>query len=235
MIERRRAPRFSFVGRLASSRTMTSELTTPAAFSRVVVARAELLSRSGVQSELFSRIERAGLVRAIGRSPTEVYYPREAIGQVERVQTLIAAGYAERDVAHVVGKAVATHAATLDRVIELDLDRPELRALSEAGLIPLWAVTDAGQPLIHVIDVPLCDALAALPVVGLGELSPALAEVGVGAPSRRFEELAVAIDTRLTVLNDASAQLRKALALLRRRAHVPRKGLRRLLRTAGPR
>ena len=223
MIEKRRAPR-------PATRTMTSELAAPRVLSRVVVGRTELLVRSGVRPELLGRIERAGLVRAMGHSPTEAYYAREALDQIERVQTLLGAGYAERDVAHVVGKVSAASAGTLDRVLELDLERPELRALADAGLIPLWAVTDAGQPLIHAIDQPLCEALAALSVVGLDELAPALAEIGTSSPGRSFAELAATIDKRLTALSDASARLRKALAQIQRRARAPRKGLRRLLR-----
>ncbi len=195
----------------------------------VVVARTDLLVRSGARVELLARMERAGLLRPIGKSPTEVYYPREAFARVERVQTLIAAGYAERDVAHVVGKVAEASVAAVERVIALDTV-PDSQTLPD-GLVPLWGRDDSGRRLIRLADLPLCQALLALAAVGLPELAPELSAALVAAQGGAHEALAAAIEPRLEALEGASATLRATLAKLKRSRRGTRTArLKRLLR-----
>lgn len=221
MTERRRVPRFT-------TRTMTSEHLAVRAHPRIVIGRAELLVRAGLRPEQLTRIERHNLVRPVGVSARETFYPVGALAQLERVQTLIAAGYAERDVAHVVGKVAAANEAPIDRVVELD--PASSSALSEAGLIPLWAVTEAGQPLVHVLDQPLCEALLALTTLGLGEHMAALSAAANSSETATLAELRRAIERHLDTLDAASALLRKSLTRLVPARAGKARGLRRFLR-----
>lgn len=221
MTERRRVPRFT-------TRTMTSEHLAVRAHPRIVIGRAELLARAGLRPEQLARIERHNLVRPLGASTRETFYPREALTQLERVQTLVAAGYAERDVAHVVGRVAAATDAPIDRVVELD--PASSSALSDGGLIPIWAVTEAGLPLVHVLDQPLCEALIALSTVGLGELAPALSSASASNDPAALTELRRAIERHLDALDAASSTLRKNLVRLDSGRAGKGRGLRRFLR-----
>lgn len=221
MTERRRVPRFT-------TRTMTSEHLAVRAHPRIVIGRAELLVRASLRPEQLARIERHNLVRPVGASARETFYPREALAQLERVQTLIAAGYAERDVAHVVGKVAAANEAPIDRVVELD--PASSSALTEGGLIPIWAVTEAGQPLVHVLDQPLCEALLVLSTLGLGELAPALSSAAKSSEPTTMADLKRTIERHLETLDKASTLLRKNLARLNPAGTGRARGLRRLLR-----
>lgn len=221
MTERRRVPRFT-------TRTMTSEHLAVRAHPRIVIGRAELLVRSGLRPEQLARIERHNLVRPVGASTRETFYPREALAQLERIQTLIAAGYAERDVAHVVGKVAAAADTPIDRVFELD--PASSSSLSEGGLIPIWAVTEAGQPLVHVLDQPLCEALIALSAVGLGELAPLLSSAANSSEPASLADLRRTIERHLDTLEAAAAHLRKNLTRLAPAGPGKARGLRRFLR-----
>ena len=220
MTERRRVPRFT-------TRTMTSEHLAVRAHPRIVIGRTELLTRVALRPDQLARIERSNLVRPLGASARETFYPREAVAQLERIQTLIAAGYAERDVAHVVGRVAAAPDAPIDRVIELDPSSSS--ALTDGALIPIWGVTESGQPLVHVLDQPLCEALIALSTVGLGELAPALSAAAANDPDA-LAELRRGIERHLDTLDAASALLRKNLARLDPARAGRARGLRRLLR-----
>lgn len=226
MTERRRGPRFTT--RTMRATQTTSEHLVSHGHPRIVIGRTELLTRTALRPEQLTRIERNNLVRPLGESARETYYPREALAQVERVQTLIAAGYAERDVAHVVGRVAAVTGSLIDRVVELD--PASASALSEDRLIPIWAVTEAGQPLIHVLDQPLCEALMALRTLGLGALAAPLSGAVAETDPSALAELRRTIERHLDTLDEASILLRKRLTKLAPSRGSRAQGLRRLLR-----
>lgn len=212
------------------TRTMEVPRIPPKGAARVqVVGRSDLLGRTGARVELLTRMERAGLLRPIAVSPTEVYYAPDALAQVERVQTLVAAGYAERDVAHVAGRVAVSATTPVENVLELD-KVPGAAGIAD-GLVPLWGQSEAGQRLIRHADEDLCYALVALPLMGLSDLSQALVAAMTGV-SGDSSELRAKIEARLTELDHASTTLRATLAKLgRTRSRSLRTAaLRRLLR-----
>lgn len=190
-----------------------------------MVARGELVARTGATLELLRRLERARLLRPIGRSSVDLYYPAEARQQVERVQTLLAAGYAERDVAVVVGKVIDATRTKAEVVVELaqaavrcDGSEAEVMSLCERGLAPVWAVTEGGRTLLAESDLPLVGALNALAVIGRPELQEELSAAWSERPGQlSHAELDAEIRARLEALRRAEAVLGLGLGQLERR------------------
>lgn len=209
---------------------MTTEHAVVRAGARVVIPERELLARVGMAEALFLRALRAGLVVPLGRSTRDTYYHGEAVAQLERVQTLLAAGYAERDVALVVGRVQGAETRAVARVVELEElamnhSAGTLRALVEQGLLPIWGVTEAGRRLLLEQDEDLALAITALASLGLDEHTESLGLLASGRPTTPFTELRARIEARLVEFDGAAKALRRALPRLARRfAPVQRTG-----------
>ncbi len=190
--------------------------------SRVVITLASLRS-PGVSSELVKRLERAGLVKPLGRDTGgQVWVDVDARRQLERVQSLIAAGYAERDITLVIGRA--ERSARDDRIVEV-IGRDELVSRARVGVELLdrweasgalapWARDEAGRPLYQRELVPLARAFSALEALGIGEHVAAWARVARGEPDEGDRELKALIEARLERAEVALKTLRKLLARL---------------------
>jgi len=217
-----------------------------------VVALAGLARALGAAPDLIKRLERAGVIVPLGRDrANQIWVDVDARRQVERVQSLIGAGYAERDIALVIGRVERAPGRTrIDEVLALaELARaaavaPEaLRRWVLGGLIVPWALAEGGDPLFVRAALGTAKALTALETLGLGEDAPALASfLGRGkAPRTKVPDAAIAalharVDTRLAQVESAARILRKVLPQLglaaapkaprrlvpRRRPKVPR-------------
>lgn len=195
--------------------------------SRVLIAMTDLSRSLGVPADLLRRLERAGLVVPIAKDDNgEQWVDAGARRQVERVQSLIAAGYAERDIALVIGRAERTDGSSrLESIIGAEelltkarIERGTLDRWIAQGAIPGWAVEESGAPLFLRRHVVLARALRALELLGLGELVgtwSALARGEPGAAGRELgRELSAELTTRLDDAEHALQTLRKLLPRL---------------------
>ncbi len=193
--------------------------------ARLVVARGQLLTLTGAKGELIRRFERVGVVVQLARSAREVYYASEARQQLERVQTLLSAGYAEKDIAHVVGRVSNTERPNLESVHELAVvarslrvEMGDLEELATRGLIAVWGRTDAGEALVGAAELGLIEGLVSLSALGLDVLLPDFAATHRGSTSAEaMRELSRSIEARVDVVEAATTALRKAMAALTRK------------------
>jgi len=196
--------------------------------ARLVIARGQLLALTGVKSELVRRFERVGVVVPLAKSAREIYYPAQARPQLERVQTLLSAGYAERDIAHVVGRVSSTERQALESVHELGevarslgVEVALLEGFISRDLVIVWGRTEAGEALVGAAELGLVEALVSLSALGLDSSLQDFAATHRGSSTAvNMSELRQSIAARLDVVEAATAVLRKATAALKRKARV---------------
>jgi hypothetical protein len=207
--------------------------------SRVVVALGALTKSVGASPELMRKLARAGLVRPIGKDDKgRLWVDAEARRQVERVQTLMAAGYAERDIALVIGKvAAAGERVRVDEVCDLEafaglveVPSETVGAWVEASLMPVWGTREDGAPMFLSAAVELGRLFAAAEALDLGAHKALLARVVRGEGRAAGEDIAAFgrfMGERLERLERAVKILRKILPKLETPERAPRE--RRLL------
>lgn len=173
--------------------------------------------------ELVKRLERAGLIVPIARDEAgRIWVDVDARRQLERVQALIGAGYAERDIALVIGKVERPERrARLEPVVGVEHLCQEAGASGEdvkrwlaEGLLEPWALTEAGDPILLPADIDLARALAALEALALGAHKAAWV-AAVRTPKARID---AALRERITRLEAAAKTLRKLAATIDERA-----------------
>lgn len=193
--------------------------------ARLVIARGQLLALTGVKAELVQRFERVGVVVPLAKSAREVYYAAEARQQLERVQTLLSAGYAEKDIAHVVGRVSNTERPALESVHELGdvarslrVEEARLEELATRELFAVWGRTEAGQALVGAVELVLIEGLVSLSALGLDALLPDFAATHRGPSSpEAMRELSRSIEARVDAVEAATGALRRALVALTRK------------------
>ena len=178
--------------------------------------------------ELVKRLERAGLIVPLARDEAgRTWVDVDARRQIERFQALIGAGYAERDIALVIGKAERPErGARLEPIAGVE----HLAAASGAtaadvlrwrgeGLLEPWAVSEGGEPLMAEGLVEIARALAALEALELGAHKAAW----VAATRARDGRIDLALRERLGRIEGAVKVLKKLIvALDERAARLPR-------------
>jgi len=204
---------------------------------RLVISRSQLMAQTGLSVELVRRFERVGLVSPVAKSAREVYYATEALQQMERVQTLMAAGYAERDIAHVVGRVASPELDGLVKVDEVDavaialgVDEGVLDGLSRRGVLVPWGRTHAGAALVAKADIALLGALVALVALGLdASVEDYVAAHRGDVSPEAIADLRARIQARIVGVETAASAMRKALSALARRGRGSSPTLARLL------
>ncbi len=203
---------------------------------RQLVSRQQIVDELGATPEVVRRIERLGLIVPLARDAAgdAVYYEASARQTTSRVLTLIAAGYAEADVALVVGRVATAPSAPRKRPRRLitlaELARrvaaPEarIRGWLDAGVLAPWACDAAGDALFEPEAEALARALGALAVIGLEALVPL---IGAALATPSGPEAAALRADLTTHLEQAAAAITALRALARRLAPKRR---RRLLR-----
>ncbi len=224
-----------------------------------MVALGSLARSLGAPPDLLKRLERAGVIAPLGRDRAgNVWVDADVRRQVERVQSLIAAGYAEKDIALVIGRIERAPGRTrVDEVVGLAELASAASVTPEAvtrwvdgGLLEPWATIEQGEALFETGTLVTVRSLAALEALGLADHLHAFAEFEragrelvprvAGArdtrqPSAAIAALHKAIGERLGEVESAAQVLRKLLARLGTIAAPPprrRLNLRRKTRTA---
>lgn len=200
-----------------------------------MVALGSLARSLGASPELIKRLERAGVIVPLGRDRAgNVWVDTDVRRQVERVQSLMAAGYAEKDIALVIGRIERAPGRTRSDEVS---SRAELAAAASIppevltrwvadGLIAPWATVEGGEPLFERGLVQTACALAALEALGLGDHAQHFAELvragrggvpGSGGQARSGDAIAALhkrIGERLGEVESAAQVLRKLLSQL---------------------
>lgn len=208
--------------------------------SRVVIAIDALARASSVAPELLRRLERSGLVTPRARDEAgRVWVDADTRARVERVQSLIAAGYAERDIALVIGRIErADGKRRVHRVLTLDgfaaaagLAPAVVARWVEERLLRAWAHDEQGQPLFSRGALADARALDALDALGLRDEARRWAKVARGdADANEIAEMRARIAAHLTRLDRATRALQKLLPRLLAKTPPTATPRRRLLR-----
>lgn len=213
--------------------------------SRVVVAVDVLTQSLGATPELVRRLERWGLVVPRARDEAgRVWVDAEARPRIERVQSLVAAGYAERDIALVIGRieSAGTDRQRVQRVLSLegfaaaaDLAPATITRWLDDRLVRAWAVDEEGAPLFTRGALADARAIAALEALGLADEAPRWARIANGdAAPAETAELRSRIAAHLARLDRATRSLQKLLPrLLAKAPTAPAAPRRRLLLRRG--
>lgn len=181
--------------------------------AKVVVPLTALAQSLGAAPGLMKRLDRAGLITPVGRERGgEVWVDSDARRQLERVVALIGAGYAERDIANVIGRIERTKRTPPAEVITLSalaaatgVSVETARAWVVDGTLHAWAQTEEGEPLFGADAPASARVLAALATLGLGELARAWLH---GADDERAAALDV-VRKHLSAIEGATRVLRK--------------------------
>lgn len=195
-----------------------------------MVALGSLARSLGAAPDLIKRLERAGVIVPLGRDRAgQIWVAADVRRQVERVQSLIGAGYAERDIALVIGRVEREPGRTrVDEVVGLAelakaaaVTPEDLRRWVTGALVVPWGVAEDGDPLFVRAALGTAKALAALETLGLGADAPALAAFLARdkAPRTKVPDAAIAalharVDERLQEVEAAARILRKVLPQL---------------------
>lgn len=203
---------------------------------RQLVSRQQIVDELGATPEVIRRIERLGLILPLARDAAgdAVYYDLGARHTASRVLTLVAAGYAEADIALVVGRVATDPSAPHKRPQRLitlaELARrigvpvARIRGWIDVGALTPWAIDAIGDALFEREAEPLARALGALAVIGLDALVPLVGR-SLTAPSGPE---AATLHAELTTHLEQAAAAITALRALARRLMPKRR--RRLLR-----
>jgi len=198
----------------------------------------------GVTPDLIKRLERAGVIVPLGRDRAgRIWVDADARRQVERVQSLMAAGYPERDIALVIGRIERAPGRTriydvfvLADVASTEAIPPELvTRWVDDGLVAAWGVAETGELLFESGAVAIVSALAALEVLGLSDHAHALVGFIARDPNRPSDAIArlhQVIGQRIGAVERAVRVLRKLLPQLSQSA-APKPRRRPLLRRRG--
>lgn len=177
--------------------------------------------------ELVKRLERAGLIAPIARDESgRIWVDVDARRQIDRVQALIGAGYAERDIALVIGKVERPERrAHLEPVVGMEhlaresgASADDLRRWLSEGLLEPWALTEHAEPLLSSSSIELARAFAALETLDLGAHKAAWV-AAVRAPRGPVD---AALRERLGHIEGAARTLRKLVTALDQRALAKR-------------
>lgn len=195
---------------------------------RILVPLAALAQSLGASLALMKRLDRAGLITPVARERGgEVWVDGDARRQLERVVALIGAGYAERDIASVIGRIERTKRTPPSEVITsatlstLAGVTPEaLQAWVADGTLQAWALTEAGEPLFGADAPARVRVLASLATLGLERHARAWLE---GADDERSEALAV-VRKHLRDIEGATRVLRKLVPAETKRRLLTRRG-----------
>lgn len=219
---------------------------------RRVLIELEVASRQlGAPPDLVRRLVRAGLVVPLGRAESGGRWVEvDARRQIERVRALVAAGYAEKDIAVVIGKVERPEAdpgkhpiyasSTFARLVAAP--EASVQGWVEAGLLEPFGVTEDGGLLFTDEAREVARVLAALEQVGLGSLAADLAsarsceldEDATRALIASIRHQIAHTKAALGVLDAALPALEKRLAPQRRRLLTRKKvGTSRAPRTRG--
>lgn len=173
--------------------------------------------------ELVKRLERAGLIVPLARDEAgRIWVDVDARRQIERFQALIGAGYAERDIALVIGRAERSErGARLELVAGVEhlaaasgATAEDIRRWLGEGLLEPWASSEAGEPLMAQGLVEIARALAALETLDLAAHKAAW----VAAARARDGRIDGALRERLGRIEGAVKALKKLIAALDERA-----------------
>jgi len=178
--------------------------------ARRVTTRAALDRDLTAEPDLTKRLVKLRLLVPVARGPRlprtarAVYYDLGARDLVERAATFVAAGYATKDIAHLLGKlatndkprviAVIGREALADRVAVAE---ERIDAWLDAGLIEPWGVDEGGAALFARVEIKRARLLAALDCVGFGERAGDWLAGGIERAAARRHITAVADAARL--------------------------------------
>ncbi len=138
---------------------------------RAVISRTALVDALKAPPAFLRRVERLGLLNPVARTARhELYYPAEVLERLVHVQSLLAAGYAEKDIGHVLGRVVAevrSEPALVCTASELAVAPEVLDTFLERRLVEVWGETSDGQRLFAVGESERVRVLCALEELGL--------------------------------------------------------------------
>lgn len=148
--------------------------------TRPLIRREALTRELSATPELERRLDKLGLLVPVARGGRRgpLYYDAHARGLVERAVALTAAGYAPKDIAHVLGRVERTPPGPLVEVLGLvplagaaKLPVERVSTWVARGLIAPWGADEIGTALFLRSALGDVRGLAALETLGLGELA----------------------------------------------------------------